>query len=100
MAGQGRVDLGRQQVDAQFLVYTATPWEQSVRRIPVIGFVLGGSLLGIPVRITGPLEKPNVSYLSPSALGSALLNIPARILGFPPDTVRILNPAQPEAAGK
>ena len=100
IAGQGKVDVGRKQIDGQALVYTATPWEESVRRIPVIGFVIGGSMLGIPVQISGPLGRPNVSYLSPSALSSALLNIPSRILGFSPDALRILTPEKRESGSK
>jgi hypothetical protein len=100
IAGQGKVDIGRKQVDAQALVYTATPWEEAVRRIPVIGFLIGGSIFGIPVRIAGPVGRPDVSYLSPSALGNALLNIPGRILGFPPEALHILTPENSESGNK
>jgi hypothetical protein len=54
--------------------------------------VLGGSLVGIPVRISGELEHPVVTYLSPADIGAELLNIPVRILGIPLGAMRLFTP--------
>ena len=70
------------------------PGDSIIRRIPLVRSILGigGSILGIPVRVTGSLERPDVTYLSPSAVGAELLNIPRRILGLPLEAIRVFTP--------
>jgi hypothetical protein len=93
IAGQGRVDLENKQIDARGLVSVRIPGAGIVSRIPIFGPILDpSSLLGIPVRVTGPLENPNVSYLSPADVGAQLLNIPMRILGLPLEAIRLFTP--------
>jgi hypothetical protein len=55
--------------------------------------MLGGSLVGIPVRVTGSLERPDVTYLSPADVGMELLNIPLRILGMPMEMIKLFTPS-------
>jgi hypothetical protein len=92
IAGQGRVDLENQQIDARGLVSVRIPGSGILRRIPILGSVLDPSLLGIPIRVRGPLDQPTVSYLSPADYGAQLLNIPLRILGLPREAIRIFTP--------
>ncbi len=54
--------------------------------------MLGGSLVGIPVRVSGALERPAVTYLSPADVGVELLSIPLRILGMPMGALRLFSP--------
>jgi len=96
ITGRGRVDLEHQQIDAAGLVSMRLPGDTIIRRVPIFGSLLGGSILGIPVRVTGPLEQPNISYLSPSAVGAELLNIPQRILGLPLEAIRLFTPSARE----
>jgi hypothetical protein len=63
-----------------------------VRHIPLIGGLLGGSLVGIPVRITGSLDRPDITYLSPADVSAELLNVSLRILGAPLDAIRLFTP--------
>ena len=94
IAGQGRIDLENKQIDARGLVSVRIPGAGIVRRIPVFGSILDpSSLLGIPVRVTGSLEQPTVSYLSPTDVGAQLLNIPMRILGLPLEAIRLFTPS-------
>jgi hypothetical protein len=93
ITGNGKIDLEHQQIDARGLVSVQIPGAGIVRRIPIFGSILDpSSLLGIPVRVTGPLENPNVSYLSPTDVGAQLLNIPLRILGLPLEAIRLFTP--------
>ena len=92
LSGQGRVDLERNQVDGKGLIAVLKPVDEVIRRIPGIRSVLGGSLVGIPVRVTGELEHPEVSYLSPADVGAELINIPLRILGMPIGAMRLFTP--------
>ncbi|MET0501641.1 MAG: AsmA-like C-terminal domain-containing protein, partial [Candidatus Binatia bacterium] len=94
ISGYGNVDLEHQQIDARGLITMRVPGQSLVRRIPLVGSILGigGSILGIPVRVIGSLENPTVTYLSPSDVGAELLNIPVRILGLPLEAIRLFNP--------
>jgi hypothetical protein len=92
LSGQGKLDLERKQVDSKGLVSVQLPASEVLRRIPLIGSIIGGSLVGIPVEISGSLERPNVTYLSPTSLGTELLNMPRRILGIPLDAIQLFTP--------
>ena len=80
---KARRALERKQIDGKGLIAVLKPIDEVITRIPVISSMVGGSLVGIPVRVTGSLERPHVTYLSPSDVGVELLNIPLRILGMP-----------------
>jgi hypothetical protein len=94
VSGDGKVDLEHQQIDAKALVTVRVPGDSIIRRIPLVGsiFGIGGSILGIPVRVVGPLENPTITYLSPADIGTGLLNIPVRILDLPLEAIRLFTP--------
>jgi hypothetical protein len=93
LSGQGKVDLERKQIDGKGLIAVLKPIDEVIARIPVISSILGGSLVGIPVRVTGSIARPDVTYLSPADVGVELLNIPLRILGIPMETIRLFTPS-------
>jgi hypothetical protein len=92
VTGQGRIDLQRKQVDVNGLVSVALPVHQVIKRIPLVGAIVGGSLVGIPLRVRGSLDRPEVTYLSPGDVGAEILNLPMRILGAPLDAIRLFTP--------
>ena len=92
IAGTGKIDVEDRQIDARGLVSVLLPGDRIIRRIPVFGSLLSGSIVGIPIRITGSLEHPDVTYLSPTDVGAELLNIPMRILGLPLEAIRLFTP--------
>ena len=92
IAGTGRIDVEDRQIDARGLVSVLLPGNRILRRIPVFGSLLSGSIIGIPIRITGSLDHPDVTYLSPQDVGAELLNIPMRILGLPLEAIRLFTP--------
>ena len=89
LTGQGKVDLERKQIDGKGLIAVLKPVNEVIRRLPVIKSLLGGTLVGIPVRVTGSLDRPAITYLSPTDIGAELLNIPLRILGMPLGALRL-----------
>jgi hypothetical protein len=93
LTGQGRVDLERMEIDGKGLIAILKPIDQVISRIPGIGSMLGGTLVGIPVRVSGSLERPDVSYLSAAEIGGELLSIPMRILGLPLGAMRLFTPS-------
>jgi hypothetical protein len=93
LTAQGGIDVERKHIDVKALVSVSMPGSQVIRHIPLIGGILGGSLVGIPIRITGSLDRPDVTYLSPADVGAELLNVPLRILGAPLDAIRFFTPS-------
>jgi AsmA-like C-terminal region len=87
-----RIDVEDKQIDARGLVSVLLPGDRIIRRIPVFGSLLTGSIIGIPIRITGSFEHPDVTYLSPTDVGAELLRIPVRILGLPFEAIRLYTP--------
>lgn len=85
----GSVDLIRRQVDLNVLVAPLKTVDSIVSRIPVVGEVLGGSLVSIPVAVTGPIEDPSVVPLAPSAVGSGVLRVMRRAFNLP---IRLVQP--------
>ena len=57
-------------------------------------------MVGIPVEVSGAIDQPRVSYLSPAALGAELVNIPLRILKAPLDALQIFTPFLPGSEQK
>jgi hypothetical protein len=55
-----------------------SPADKVIKSIPLVGSIVSGSMVGIPVEVAGSLEQPRVSYLSPAALGAEIVNIPMR----------------------
>jgi hypothetical protein len=66
--------------------------QRIVGKIPIVGHILGGSLVSIPVKIKGSLNDPEVSFLSPSAIGSAFFGIIERTIKLP---ITIIEPVLP-----
>ena len=75
LSGQGEVDLERKQVDGKGLVAVLKPVDDVLARIPGLRYLFGGSLVAIPIRVSGSLERPDITYLSPADVGAGLLEI-------------------------
>ena len=93
LSGQGKYDLARKWIDGKALVAVLKPVDEVISRIPVVGSIFGGSLLGIPIRVAGPLDQPEVTYLHPADIGTEVLNMPLRILGLPMEALKLFIPA-------
>jgi len=93
LSGQGKIDLARKRIEGKGLVAVLKPVDDVISLIPVVGSIFGGSLLAIPVRVAGPLDRPEVNYLSPADIGTEVLSMPIRILGLPLEALRLFTPS-------
>ena len=93
LSGQGEVDMERKRIEGKGLVAVLRPVDEVLARIPVISSMLTGSLVGIPIRVAGSIDRPEVTYLSPADVGVELLSIPLRILGMPLGAMRLFTPS-------
>jgi len=85
----GYVDYFNKKMDITALVAPLKTVDFFVNYLPGVNYILGGSLISIPVRISGDLNNPQVTPVSPTAVGSGLLGIMKRTLHLP---VKIIEP--------
>jgi len=96
ITAEGKADFERNSIDGKGLVTVLLPASKILKSIPLVGSIVSGSFIGIPVSVSGSMERPQVSYLSPAALGAELVNIPLRILNLPLGMLQFFNPFGPE----
>ncbi len=93
IVAQGSLDLTDNQLDLNVMVAPLRQVNRIVRNIPVIGAVISGSLISVPVKVTGTPVDPHVTYLSPSAAASNLAGMMKRTINLP---VSIISPLFPK----
>ncbi len=57
--------------------------DEAVRKVPIVGYVVGGALTSIPVGVSGDIRDPLVVPLGPGAVTSELVGIFERTLKLP-----------------
>jgi hypothetical protein len=89
LVGQGEIDIANNKINLTVLVAPFKTVDYLVSKIPLVGYVLKGTLISIPLRITGKLDDPSIIVLSPTAVGKGMLGIMSRTLLLP---VKIIEP--------
>jgi hypothetical protein len=97
IVGSGDYGLTEKKINLVLLVSPLTTVDWIVERIPLVGNILQGTLVAIPVGVKGPVADPRVVPLSPTAVGSRLGGILKRTLRTP---FRILSPLLKEKPSK
>ena len=97
LVGQGEIDLAKKRINLTVLVAPFKTVDYVVSKLPLVGYVLKGTLVSIPLRITGTLDDPNIIILSPTAVGKGVLGIMTRTLLLP---VKIIEPFIPRSKEK
>lgn len=92
LVGNGELRLEDDTLDIELLAAPFKTVDTIVKYIPGVNYLLGGSLIAIPVRITGTLDDPKVTILSPSAIGSSLYNLAERTIKSPFKLIETINP--------
>jgi hypothetical protein len=80
---RGSIDLREETLDINALVAPLKTVSWVIRKIPILGYILGGNLVSVPVKISGNMKDPDVTFMSPSAIGSEALGIIERTLKLP-----------------
>jgi hypothetical protein len=97
IACAGDINLVKKKVDLTVLVAPFKTVDRIVKHIPLVGNILGGTLVSIPFRAKGKLDDPDVIPLSPTAVGAGLLGILQRTLALP---ITIIQPVLPDSKEK
>ena len=59
-----------------------------IKRIPVLNEILDGTLISIPVKVTGSYLDPKIAVLDPDVVEEELLDIMQRTLNLPFTVIR------------
>jgi uncharacterized protein YhdP len=81
--GYGEIDMEQETVKMELLAAPFQTVDTIVKYIPGVNYLLGGSLVAIPVSVQGKLADPRVWVLSPASVSKSLLNLGARTITFP-----------------
>ncbi|EKD39256.1 MAG: membrane protein-like protein [uncultured bacterium] len=92
LIGYGEIDLEKKTLDGQLLAAPFKTVDTIVKYIPGVNYLLGGSLVAIPIGITGVLGDPRVEVMSASAVGSSLYNLAERTIKSPLKLFDTFNP--------
>jgi hypothetical protein len=91
LSATGEYDFLADETNLTVLASPLKTIDTIIRKIPVIRYILRGSLVAVPVQVTGKLDDPTVFVLSPAALGSQVLGIFERTLKAP---IRLFQPGK------
>lgn len=89
IVASGDYHLIDKEMNLVLLVSPLTTMDWIIERIPLVGNILQGTLVAVPVGVKGPAANPSVVPLSPKAVGSRLGGILKRTINTP---FRILSP--------
>ncbi|MCF8129784.1 MAG: AsmA-like C-terminal domain-containing protein [Deltaproteobacteria bacterium] len=85
----GDVDLLNEQLNLNMLASPFTLTDRLIKMIPVAGYILGGTLLSVPVEVDGAMKDPKVNILPFKEIGSGVWKMMKRTLETP---VKIVEP--------
>jgi len=85
----GDVDLLNEQLNLNMLASPFTLTDRLIKMIPVAGYILGGTLLSVPVEVDGSMKDPKVNILPFREIGSGVWKMMKRTLETP---ARIVEP--------
>jgi len=92
--GQGELDFREETINAELLAAPFKTVDTVVKHIPGLNYLLGGSLVAIPVSIKGNQTDPKVRIMSASSVGSSLLSLGERVIKSPLKLIETVTPGK------
>ena len=84
VAFEGKYDLlAGENLNLTLLIAPFTTANWIIRHIPIVNYLMGGTIGTIPVKVTGNMEDPKVTALPLSAVGSGLFGVLERTITAP-----------------
>jgi uncharacterized protein involved in outer membrane biogenesis len=83
IAAEGSLDLSAKEIDLMVLVAPLKTVDALVKFTPIVNTWLEGTLVSIPVKVSGNFDDPDIVPLSPSAVGNSLLNLLKNTIQLP-----------------
>jgi uncharacterized protein YhdP len=95
--GTGNIHLIDKTLDLTVAVAPLKTVDFIVSKIPLVNYILGGTLVSVPMSVKGDWGDPKVTGLSASGVGAGLLGIIERTVSLP---VKLVEPRAPEEKKK
>ena len=83
LGANGWISLADYQSRLTVLVAPLALLTETIRKLPVLGYVIGGTFTSLPVAVSGDIRDPLVVPLGPGAITSELTGIISRTLSLP-----------------
>jgi AsmA-like C-terminal region len=96
LVGKGTIRLKDRTLDLTVLAAPFTSVDKMISKIPVIRYIMAGTLVTIPIRVTGPIDRPDVKTMPPATVASELGDLMGRVLKSP---YKIIEPILPGEKG-
>ena len=93
IAFEGEFDWLRKTLDIDLLVAPLQTANYLIRKIPVVSQIMGGTLISIPLKMTGSPDDPKVTALPLKMVSRGLLGIIERTLKLP---ITLIEPMLPQ----
>ncbi|MCP4267450.1 MAG: AsmA-like C-terminal region-containing protein, partial [Candidatus Brocadiaceae bacterium] len=98
ITGNGNMDLVNNRIDLNLLVSPLKTVDSIIKKTPVVGKILGGTLVAVPVGVKGDTKNPKISYSSSAlGIGRRLLDIKKNTLR---ESIKIIRPIIPGRKSK
>jgi uncharacterized protein YhdP len=94
LAASGSVRLADRHADITVLVAPFGRVDRAVRKVPILGYILGGAITSVPVGVSGDINDPAVTPLGAKAVTSELLGIFERTFQLPGKVLEPLGTGQ------
>jgi hypothetical protein len=98
IGSRGEIDIDTQQIDFTIMVSPFKTVDRIINAIPGLRWILGGRLVAIPMQAVGSLDDPRVIPLSPSAVGTSVVEMIERALLLPIQIIQPLVPGMQETS--
>jgi hypothetical protein len=92
IGSRGEIDIATQEIDFTIMVSPFKTVDRIINSIPGLRWILGGRLVAVPMKAVGTLEDPRLIPLSPSAVGTSILEMIERTLLLPIEIIQPLVP--------
>jgi uncharacterized protein involved in outer membrane biogenesis len=98
LAANGWIALDRPESRLTVLVAPFSRLDEIVRKVPLVGYIIGGAFTSVPIGVSGDIRDPLVVPLGPGAVTSEVLGIFERTLKLPAKLVAPLEGSREPAA--
>ncbi|MCB2184050.1 MAG: AsmA-like C-terminal region-containing protein [Desulfobulbaceae bacterium] len=85
---QGKINLRNMEANLTFFIVPFKSIDKIINIVPLVGRIIGGKkrhIMTYPVKVSGNLKEPQISVLSPLAIGKAAVDFIFDTLTFPLD---------------
>jgi uncharacterized protein YhdP len=93
IVGEGKVDLVKGKADIVLLLAPLKTVDSVLSHIPLLGRIFtgkNGTFISVPFSVSGPLDNPTVTPLSPEAVGKGLWGLLKRTLETPAELFKTI----------